>query len=289
MAQFVGVTLTLSLIGAGILFLIYLQVPLNDPTIKTLFSHTLIKIFFLLLIIIGVVSWFFILARSANRSAVKELRSQTLALAKEVDAHKNTSHELEDAKNVAESANQAKSRYLAALSHELRTPLNVLLGYAQLLSQDEAIPKRQRDTLHIVKRNGDHLADLIEGLLEISKIEAGRLTLHRDEFNLKVILQQLVDMFQMQAKSKNIEFYYETCVNLPDYVATDKQRFRQVLINLISNAIKYTEKGSVTLQITYRNEVIHFSVIDTGIGIAQKDQETIFKPFEQIRTPILNQ
>lgn len=283
MAQFIGVTLALSFIGAGILFLIYLQVPLPDPDIKTLFSHTLIKIFFLLLIIIGIVSWLFILARSANRSAVKELRSQTLALATEIDAHENTSQALKDAKEIAETANHAKSRYLAGLSHELRTPLNVMLGYAQLLSHDDTIPQRQRDTLQIVKRNGDHLADLIEGLLEISKIEAGRLTLHREEFNLRAILQQLVDMFQMQAKDKNITFCYEPCANLPYYVATDKQRFRQVLINLISNAIKYTEKGSVTLRINYRNEVIHFSVIDTGMGIAQKDQETIFKPFEQIR------
>ncbi|MBU3005792.1 ATP-binding protein [Paraglaciecola arctica] len=283
MAQFIGLTLSLSVIGAGFLFLIYLQVPVDDVAVKQVFANTLIKIFFLLLIIIGVVSWLFILARIGNRSALKELRSLASALAKESSAHEKTSMALQDAKVKAESANEAKSRYLAGLSHELRTPLNVMLGYAQLLSQDDSFPQSQRETLTIVKRNGEHLADLIEGLLEISKIEAGRLTLQRDEVNLKAILQQLIDMFQMKAAQKNIEFIYQPCSNLPDYVATDKQRFRQILINLISNAIKYTERGSVTLKISYRNQVANFSVIDTGIGISEQDRESIFRPFEQVR------
>ena len=285
MTQFIALTLGMSILGAGILFLIYLQVPLEEETVKEVFKITLVKIFFLLLIIIGVVSWLFILARNGNRLALRELRSLTEALATEINAHERTSLALQDAKVVAESANEAKSRYLAGLSHELRTPLNVLLGYAQLLSQDETLPQKQRDILGIVKRNGEHLADLIEGLLEISKIEAGRVTLHRDEINLKATMQQLVDMFQMIARQKNIEFHYQPSANLPEIVSTDKQRFRQILINLISNAIKFTEQGSVTLKISYRNQVATFSVIDSGIGIAASDQEAIFKPFEQIRNP----
>ena len=281
--QFIVLTLGLSLIGAAILVLVYLQVPLDDVAVKQVFASTLIKIFFLLIIIIGIVSWLFILARHGNQSALKELRSQTKALAKEVDAHEQTSEALQSAKEVAESANEAKSRYLAALSHELRTPLNVLLGYAQLLMRDEVLPSKQRESIAIVRRNGEHLADLIESLLEVSKIEAGRVTLQRDEFNLKAILQQLVDMFQMQASKKGIKFHYIASANLPDYVATDKQRFRQILINLISNAIKYTEKGSVTFKVTYRSEVANFSIIDTGAGIAKSNQDLIFKPFEQIR------
>ena len=281
--QFIALTLGLSLIGAAILVLVYLQVPLDDLQVKQVFASTLVKIFFLLMIIIGIVSWLFILARDGNQHALKELRSQTKALAKEVDAHEQTSEALQSAKEVAESANEAKSRYLAALSHELRTPLNVLLGYAQLLMRDQELPPKQRESIAIVRRNGEHLADLIESLLEVSKIEAGRVTLQRDEFNLKAILQQLVDMFQMQASKKGIKFHYIASANLPDYVATDKQRFRQILINLISNAIKYTEKGSVTFKVTYRSEVANFSIIDTGSGIAKSNQELIFKPFEQIR------
>ena len=281
--QFIALTLGLGFVGAGILVLVYLQVPLDEVEVKEVFASTLIKIFFLLIIIIGIVSWLFILARHGNHSALKELRSQTKALAKEVDAHEQTSEALQSAKEVAESANEAKSRYLAALSHELRTPLNVLLGYAQLLMRDEVLPPKQRESISIVRRNGEHLADLIESLLEVSKIEAGRVTLQRDEFNLKAILQQLVDMFQMQASKKGIKFHYIASANLPDYVATDKQRFRQILINLISNAIKYTEKGSVTFKVTYRSEVANFSIIDTGAGIAKSNQDLIFKPFEQIR------
>lgn len=283
LTQFIAVTLSLSLVGAGILFLIYLQVPLEDESIKNVFANTLIKIFFLLLIIIGIVSWLFILARSGNRAALKELRSQTNALAKEIDAHEITSLALQNAKEAAESANEAKSRYLAGLSHELRTPLNVLLGYAQLLSQDNDVPPRQRETLSIVKRNGEHLADLIEGLLEISKIEAGKITLQKDDINLNAILMQLVEMFQMQANQKGITFTYQISKNIPHYVATDKQRFRQILINLISNAIKYTEQGSVHFEVSYRNNVAQFSVTDTGVGISQENQELVFKPFEQIR------
>jgi signal transduction histidine kinase/FixJ family two-component response regulator/purine-cytosine permease-like protein len=281
--HFITVTLVLSCISAAIIFLIYVQLPMENDEIREVFASTLIKIFFVLVIIIGVISWLFTLARSSNILAMRELRSQTKALGKEFTAHQNTSRALQDAKEVAEAANDAKSRYLAGLSHELRTPLNVLLGYAQLLSQDQELPVRQRETLSIVKRNGEHLADLIEGLLEISKIEAGRVTLQRDEFNFKAVLQQLVDMFQMQANQKGIEFHYIIQGIAPDYVACDKQRFRQILINLISNAIKYTAQGSVTFEISYRSQVAHFSITDTGAGISQENQELIFKPFEQVR------
>ena len=283
LVYFIMVSLGLTCIGAGFIFLIYLQFPIENEEMRQTFADTLTKIFFLLVIIIGVTSWLFTLARHSNYLALRELRSQTKALAKEFTAHEKTSQALQDAKEAAEAANKAKSRYLAGLSHELRTPLNVLLGYTQLLSQDEELPLKQRETLGIVKRNGDHLADLIEGLLEISKIEAGRVTLQRDEFNLKAVMQQLVDMFQMQAGQKNIKFNYITKGALPDYVATDKQRFRQILINLISNAIKYTEEGSVTFELNYRNQVANFCIKDTGVGIAQENQELIFRPFEQVR------
>jgi len=283
LAQFIALTVSLNLLGAAVLFLVYLQVPLEDIAVKAVFASTLIKIFFLLMIIIGIVSWLFILASNSNASAMKELRSQTKALAKEVNAHEKTASALQTAKEVAEAANEAKSRYLASLSHELRTPLNVLLGYTQLLLRDKVVPPKQRESIAIIKRNGEHLSDLMESLLEVSKIEAGKITLQRDEFNFKAILQQLVDMFQMQASKKGIKFYYKPSPNLPDYVASDKQRLRQILINLISNAIKYTEKGSVTFKVSYRSEVAHFSIIDTGAGIARSNQELIFKPFEQIR------
>lgn len=282
LAQCIALTLILSGISATILVLIYWQLPITEPELNNIFATTLLKIFFFLLIIIGMVSWLFILARSSNRSALTELRSQTKALAEEVFAHEKTAIAYQLAKETAESANQAKSRYLSGLSHELRTPLHVLLGYAQLLSQDQRLSRATHDSVIIMKRNGEHLADLIEGILEVSKIEAGRLFVHRDEVSLRPILEQLVSMFKQQAETKGLEFHFQCPHYLPEYVITDKQRFRQILINLIANAVKFTESGSVTLQVSYKNEVGHFVVQDTGPGISKSNHELIFKPFERV-------
>jgi signal transduction histidine kinase/CheY-like chemotaxis protein/purine-cytosine permease-like protein len=281
-AQWAFLTLLLSSVIAAVLFLIYKQMPFKSVELDTIFTSLLMKIFFFILIIIGVVSWLFILARTSSRSALKELREQTSALANEVTAHEKTSKAYQLAIETAEAASQAKSRYLAGLSHELRTPLNVLLGYAQLLSKDSALRQETLMSINTMKRNGEHLADLIEGVLEVSKIEAGRLFVHRDEVQLRPLLEQLVNMFKLQAVSKGLEFQYDFPTYLPEYVTVDKQRFRQVLINLISNAIKFTEQGTVYFRVRYRNEVGHFMIEDTGIGISPEDQELIFKPFERV-------
>ncbi|MBR9787688.1 MAG: response regulator [Vibrionaceae bacterium] len=282
-AHFVVVMVTVSLAMGIILALAYSQIPELEQTHMNAISNGLINAFALLLIPIGIVSWLFVLARTSNRTAVKELKSHTALLTQEVDAHHKTSQALQQAKRSAETANNAKSRYLASLSHELRTPLNILLGYAQLLSSDNKLDKQTRQYAEVLKRNGKHLSDMIEGLLEISKIEAGRLELHRDEFSLTALLKQLVDMFSMQAKRKGLNFEFEASSYLPKFVATDKQRLRQILINLLGNAIKYTEKGTVTFKVSYRNQVVHFTVQDTGIGLSEQDLGLIFKPFERIK------
>jgi signal transduction histidine kinase/DNA-binding LytR/AlgR family response regulator len=280
--QWAFLTLLLSSVIAAVLFLIYKKIPLNSEGMDTIFISLLMKIFFFILIIIGIVSWLFILARKSSGSALKELREQTSALANEVTAHEKTSKAYQLAIKTAESASQAKSRYLAGLSHELRTPLNVLLGYAQLLSKDKELREETRMSINIMKRNGEHLADLIEGVLEVSKIEAGRLFVHRDEVQLRPMLEQLVNMFKLQAVSKGLEFQYDFPAYLPEYVTVDKQRFRQVLINLISNAIKFTQQGTVYFRVRYRNEVGYFMIEDTGPGIAIEDRELVFKPFERV-------
>jgi signal transduction histidine kinase/purine-cytosine permease-like protein/DNA-binding LytR/AlgR family response regulator len=281
-AQWAVLTTVLTSVIAIILFLIYKQMPPNGKALDAIFVSLLMKIFFFILIIIGIVSWLFTLARTSNRSALKELREQSSILAKEVQAHEKTSQAHQLAIQTAESANQAKSRYLAGLSHELRTPLNVLLGYAQLLSKDTKLSQETRLSINTMKRNGEHLADLIEGILEVSKIEAGRMFVHRDEVQLRPLLEQLVNMFKLQAVTKGLAFKYDFPGYLPEYVITDKQRFRQVLINLISNAIKFTQQGSVNFRMTYRYEVAHFYVEDTGPGIKLSDQELIFRPFERV-------
>ena len=281
-AQSLLLTLLLTGISATILVLIYWQIPMTTPELKSVFTATLFKIFFFLLIIIGVVSWLFTLARFSNRLTLNELRAQTKALATEVAAHERTARAYQLAKEEAESANKAKSRYLAGLSHELITPLNVLLGYAQLLSSDGRMPKHAKEPLHTMKRNGEYLSDLIEGVLEVSKIEAGRLSVHREDFQLRPLLEQLVAMFQQQAISKGLTLNYHFPTHLPHFVSGDKQRLRQILINLISNAVKFTQHGSVSFSVRYRNEVGHFVIEDTGPGIDEKDQEVVFHPFERV-------
>ncbi|MCY0964504.1 ATP-binding protein [Parathalassolituus penaei] len=281
--QFVMILGGLSLLVAFILMLVYVQIPLPMDE-HQLLGAAFVKTFFLLTILIGVVSWLFILARSSNQAAVNESRLQTILLNQEIEAHERTAAELQKAKETAENANQAKNRYLAGISHELRTPLNILLGYAQLLKNDGTVTTDKRQFADIIHRNGEHLADLIEGLLEISKIEAGRLELERDDIPLRNFIDQIADMFRLQAESKGLTFEYVRPQNLPERVSGDKKRLRQILINLLSNAIKFTPKGNVSLQVHYRNEIASFVVRDTGIGIDQHDLDTIFVPFARVRS-----
>jgi signal transduction histidine kinase/purine-cytosine permease-like protein/DNA-binding NarL/FixJ family response regulator len=244
-------------------------------------SGVLWKVFFALSIIIGVVAWLFVLAQQSRRAAEAETRRQTTLLIQEIDAHKRTDAELQRAKEVAESANLAKSRYVVGLSHELRSPLNAISGYAQLLEQDSSLQPKPRDQVRVVRRSADHLSGLIDGILDISKIEAGRLYLSRDEVRLSEFLDQLVGMFRLQAAAKGIDFVFTRPTVLPVVVYADEKRLRQILINLLSNAIKFTQTGSVRFVVHYRSPVAEFEVIDTGPGIRAIDLERIFAPFER--------
>ena len=183
------------------------------------------------------------------------------------------------------SSQWAKSRYLTGISHELRSPLNAILGYAQLLENDESVPAHRKEALGVIRRSSEYLADLIEGLLDIPKIEAGRLDLHRDQVRIDLLMEQLVTMFRLQAEERGLVFTYHCPLPLPERVTTDEKRLRQILINLLSNAIKYTDRGSVSLTLRYRSQVAEFTVRDTGEGIAPDNIERIFRPFERIRTP----
>ena len=261
--------------------LIYLQTSANVPSDKLLVSDVLWKVFFALTIIIGVVAWLFVLAQQSRRAAEDETRRQTTLLIQEIDAHKRTDAELQRAKEVAESANLAKSRYVVGLSHELRSPLNAISGYAQLLEQDQSLQAKPRDQVRVVRRSADHLSGLIDGILDISKIEAGRLYLSRDEVRLSEFLDQLVGMFRLQAAAKGIDFVFRRPAVLPVVVYADEKRLRQILINLLSNAIKFTQAGSVQFVVHYRSPVAEFEVTDTGPGIQATDLERIFAPFER--------
>jgi signal transduction histidine kinase/CheY-like chemotaxis protein len=182
-------------------------------------------------------------------------------------------------RDAAVAANAAKSRYLANVSHEIRSPLNAIYGYAQLLERGAAI-----DTIEaarVIRRSAEHLTDLVEGLLDISLVENGVLRVSTDTVRLPAFIDQVGRMFRPAAESKGLVFRTEIVGHLPDYVRADQKRLRQALINLISNAIKYTQSGEVVLNVRYSAQIATFEVRDTGPGIATESQEAIFAPFDR--------
>ncbi len=280
----------LSLLAAVIaltLGLIFFQQTLDPAVDKAMMRDAILNLFFVLMIVAGVASWLFVLAQESRRVAQEESTRQTALLMQEIEAHTRTDAMLQKAKEVAEAANLAKSRYVVGISHELRTPLNAIFGYAQLLERDPTIPEPRRHAIRTMRRSAHHLSGLIEGLLDISKIEAGRLQLNRDEVRINEFLDQLVDMFRMQAEARGIEFRFQVTQGLPAVVHADEKRLRQVLINLLSNAIKFTAEGQVTLSVNCRNEVVEFRIDDTGIGILPQDMHRIFEPFERGSQPAI--
>jgi signal transduction histidine kinase/FixJ family two-component response regulator len=273
-----------TLLVAFLLALIGLQIGTDRSVDHAALVATMWKVFVLLLIVIGVGSWLFVLVQVSRRAAQDEMLRQTQLLMEEIEAHERTDAALKRAKEAAESANYAKSRYVVGLSHELRTPLNTIMGYAQLLERDQKLGGKQRGQVAVMRRSAGHLSGLIDGLLDISKVEAGKLDLSRDEIAIKPFLKQIVDMFAVQAAAKGIAFEVEIAGDLPETVASDEKRLRQIVINLLSNAMKFTFAGRVDFRVRYRNEVAEFAVIDTGPGIPPEDLERIFEPFERLQS-----
>jgi signal transduction histidine kinase/CheY-like chemotaxis protein/purine-cytosine permease-like protein len=233
----------------------------------------------------GIAIWLFVLAQESQRTAMRESEQQAQLLMREIRAHKRTDAELQRARREADAANVAKSRYVVGISHELRTPLNAILGYAQLLETDPDLPPRRHEAVSIIRRSGEHLSGLIEGLLDISKIEAGRLEIYSETIHLPEFLSQLVAVFRMQADEKELAFSYRAIDRLPDWVRSDERRLRQILMNLLTNAIRYTQSGEVRFEVQYRSEVARFTIIDTGPGIPADQIPRIFLPFERLTRP----
>ena len=207
--------------------------------------------------------------------------------------------ELQEARREAEAANQAKSAFLANMSHELRTPLNAILGFTQLMNRDPTLTAEQRDNLGVINQSGEHLLVLINDVLEMSKIEAGRVTLQERGFDLYRLLDGLEEMFDLRARDKGLALSFERAEDVPRYVRTDEGKLRQVLSNLLGNAIKFTPEGGITLRVGSREygaggrqeaptallptsyAYLHFEVEDTGPGITPEELAVVFDPFVQ--------
>lgn len=229
------------------------------------------------LVLGGLAGW--ILA-SVRRTAAKDTATPQIAsLQQQLAAATAKVAELQRAKDAAEAANSAKSRYLVGISHEIRSPLNAIYGYAQLMERDATTSSQEAG--RVIRRSSEHLANLVNGLLDISRIESGVLKLSRDVVPFPAFLEQVVDMFRVQVESKGLEFRFRCTGRMPDFVRTDEKRLRQILINLLSNAVKYTDKGHVELHVRHRSQTVQIEISDSGIGIRPEDQARIFEPFDR--------
>ena len=258
----------------------------NRTVLVAAFQSGFSKTFAALLLLSGIVAWWLVLAHKSRQVAQEESNRQTHLLMREIELHRQTDKALQDARQVAERArqqaelaNQAKSRYISAISHELRTPLNSMLGYAQLMGEDASVPPHRRQAVSVIKRGGEHLLSLIEGTLELAHIEAGKLTLAPKPLQLAACLEDVAQMFELQAAAKGLSFGYEVIGSLPQWVRADDKRVRQILFNLLGNAIKFTREGGVTLRVRYAREMAHLEIQDTGPGMTGAELERVFEPF----------
>jgi signal transduction histidine kinase len=211
-----------------------------------------------------------------------ELYEQRKILLDEISKRKKIELELERAKQDAISANESKSIFLANMSHEIRTPMNGILGFAQILKNEETLSEDHREDVMCILSNGHHLLKLINDILDLSKIEAGEMKLHCNDFDLKKLIQEIETMFRVQCEHKNLELNITCPENTRILRHGDETKLRQVLINLVGNAVKFTDTGKVLLKLSNPEKSSYsFEIIDTGVGISKENQKYIFNAFQQ--------
>ncbi|MCA6585159.1 MAG: ATP-binding protein [Pseudanabaena sp.] len=261
---------------------VILNYDINDYKSKT--ELTAQKLFTSLVSSLRAYSTILSLAESQQKFAQINAKLQELNLNLEKLVKERTV-ELKIAKDQAERSNTAKSQFLRNMTHELRTPLNGILGYTQLLKKSNDPIERQKG-LDIIQRSGNHLLSLINDILDLSKIEAGKLDLDHEPFHLDGLLSSLIDTFKLQASKQGIQIVYQSVGKIPELVYGDAKRLRQVIFNLMGNAIKFTQEGVVSLTVqSTSNDKIRFDICDSGIGIASENLSKIFQSFEQVVNP----
>ncbi|WP_375467927.1 ATP-binding protein [uncultured Nostoc sp.] len=235
---------------------------------------------------------FFLMPQALTLPSPAQLEAINRVLSTEIVERKRIEKQLRFAEEVAQNSSQAKSEFLANMSHELRTPLNGILGFTQILQRTESLTEKGRKGVGIIYQCGSHLLTLINDVLDLSKIEARKLELHPVDFYLPAFIDSVTEICRIRAEQKVIAFHVELDPDLPTGIHADEKRLRQVLINLLGNAIKFTHQGSVTFKVQVigqesnangqTNYKIRFQVIDTGTGITPEQAEKIFQPFEQV-------
>jgi signal transduction histidine kinase/CheY-like chemotaxis protein/purine-cytosine permease-like protein len=291
LAHYLLIMLVMAPVLAAVLALLYRQqvqgldqgLPaVADPSLlDAALRAGFMQVYAVLLLIAATVAWWMVLAHKSRQVAQEESNRQTLLLMQEIESHQRTDEALQQARRAAEAANQAKTRYISTISHELRTPLNSILGYAQLLQEDTDLAPHRAQAIQVINRGGEHLLSLIEGTLDIARIESGRMTLDVRPMAFADHLREVARLFELQAAAKGLRFEFRCATRLPTTVRADEKRLRQILINLLGNAVKFTREGSVCLQVAYAREMAQFEVRDTGPGLTPSELERVFEPFER--------
>lgn len=266
-------------VTSAIIWMIYYQqlVAPHNSSPATVF----VKMWAIMLVVTGVAAWWLVLNKESRSVAEEESARQNFLLQQEIEEHRKTDAALQRAKEAAEKANSAKSRFLASMSHEMRTPLNSIIGYAQILHKDSSLPGHRRDAVATIRDSGEHLLALVDESLDIARIEAGRFKLRPVATDFTEFLTQIFNMFRVAAARKGIAFHLHLPDQLPRVVRMDQQRVRQILLNLIGNAVKFTSRGEVAVEIRYGGDIARIHVSDTGPGISAADIERIFHPFQR--------
>jgi len=224
------------------------------------------------------------LMESHISSAGTGAEAWTIAILRDVGRQAEFEENLRRARVEAEDASRMKSEFLANMSHELRTPLNAILGFTQLMDDDRNLTEAQRDRIRIINRSGEHLLSLINDVLDISKIEAGKMELHTSVFDLWEFLDELRELFELKCRRKGLSLYFDRAEDLPRYVTGDLGKLRQIMVNLLGNAVKFTDEGGVSVFCGTEGASVRFAVRDTGRGIPAEEQEAVLRPFVQAST-----